>query len=434
MKNKSLMLNIGFLFSSTYFLYFLSLPFLFFLDNKLGTNLGSDSFIYVLYTKKGLRFATEGSIYIIISGLIAFLTGYYIFLSEKLASKNWFVSLKFFNREWSYRNIYITAVIVFSGGLLSKVLGVLKGAHLHFHFSSSLLGNNLLAFFSCFNILHFAALALFTFGYLKSKEDNDEKWHKIFKKTFISVLIAMILISFNFGGKVLTLNIIFPVIVIFSYFGKNQRNQIILFLMLALFSVGIMMAKDLANRTMNKHLNKNNFHTSVETFLGRVAQNHVVTEVTLRSDIKHTTRSFHEMIQFFKPKQFRKSVLPDGNTFGQKYGFITNEDNNTGVGRTILGAFFQDYGITSVIIGMFLVGLVFRFIQGFSITNMGIIFYSIVLTRLLSKVEQNFVYLVDMINVYFLIALFIHLTAMRGGFIDIGFNILNKILGKHYKF
>jgi hypothetical protein len=436
MKNKSL-LNPGNLFILTYCVYFLFFPFIYFVDSVISLNLHSQDLIFKLYESKGLKFLTNESLFLILSGLTSFVLGYFFIFSNLKINK-----VRILNIKWPYRNILLSSVGFFIAGTSSKILGVINGAHLHFHFSDSFLGNNLLAFFSSLNILHLASLALIILGFFLSKIENDKAWSLRFFRILIFFFPMLLIISLNFGGKMTTIAVFFSLIVIFSYSVSSIKKQVIIFASLVLIVLLLIITKtfmasyiNLKNSaliseeppsmTFQSIINLNK--SIIDTIAGRVNMTHIFTEVTLRDkQLLKSESSFERFSSLVK--ESRKPM--SGNLFGKEYGFIGSTDDRTGVGKTIIGGFYLYFGTYGVIFGMFLLGLLYKLINETLTTNFGMFFYSIIVSRLMSRVEMDVIYLLSNISLYVLFAIITHMIIMENGVIDKAFLFGEYILKK----
>jgi len=157
--------------------------------------------------------------------------------------------------------------------------------------------------------------------------------------------------------------------------------------------------------------------------VGRVNMTHIFTEISARKNDESNYGGFIDIFVDRKPPGH-------GNVFGQKYGFIPKSDINTGVGKTIIGGFYLYYGVYGVLFGLFFLGILYRLISNFLTTNVGLLFYSIIAPKLMSRIEMEFYTLFGDIILYGAIVIFIHLMIIENGIIDRIWSIMNyKRLG-----
>ncbi len=419
--NQSVVFSIGFLFTIAYGIYFFMFP-IFYLFFEGGEWI--DNLISIFYTNKGLWFLTYKSIYYSLTGLVFFLVGYISFLkNEDHISKK----LYFFKKKIPFRNILISAIILFSGGLLSKILGILKGAHLHNHYWSAVSDNQMINFLLYFNVLQILSLILVYYGYLVAKKERNIFWKKVFFVISMTLFTIMLLATFIHGGKALTLGIIFPMLVLYSY-SFSFKKSVIIFLLMGLSIVLVMSGKILIEgyATENSDVNSKPIQSLVETFIGRVNQTHITTEIFTRQDEYIGFKIFGEFYEHAKPVQYRENIIQNGNEFAQDYGFISVLDNATGVGRTVIGGLYIAFGYIGIILGMLFLGFLYKIIFWLNKTDFGIIFYSFTLLNLLLRIEQDLFYVILTVLFHFSIVFAVYIAAMEGGIMDKFFSFFKK--------
>ena len=79
-----------------------------------------------------------------------------------------------------------------------------------------------------------------------------------------------------------------------------------------------------------------------------------------------------QLVSKIIPRIFWKNKPSDelGNKFGHRYGELNLEDKNTSWNMPVLNEFYVNYGLWGVGIGMFLLGILFRFLStSFSIID-----------------------------------------------------------------
>jgi len=411
--NRSLLNNLGLLFLATYSLYFLMLPLLF----SLGYV--NEQLIYSLYTRKGLLFITYESYYYIVSGMITFSVGYFylgrnVYLNKDVES--------FFNREWSYRNILVGAAVLFGGGIFSKILGVIKGAHNHPHYWSSIVDSQLINFFIVFNSLQVLSLILLCYGYVLARKNKDNYWKHLFLRIFSFLFVVMLLLTLSHGSKALTLGIVFPIIVLLSGGISVKKSLIVVFGLFAL-TVMVMLSKSIVEVYYTENLNSIGLDESVEGFVGRVNQSHIATQVIVAGGEPLGFIVLQEFYEHLKPKKYRINIIQNGNDFAKDYGFINENDNVTGVGRTIIGGLYIAFGYIGIVVGLLILGVIYKLIQASVVTQVGLVFYCFTLLNMLLRIEQDIVFLINTLTFHFVIVLVTHLCVMKGGVIDFIYNV-----------
>jgi hypothetical protein len=424
--NLSIINNVGLLFLLAYSLYFFLFPIIFFI---LEGNEFIENLVYSLYTQKGLWFTSHKSLFYSFTGIVFFLIGYIFFLRNEVSDSN--KVLLFFDKKWPFRNILLSAIILFFGGVLSKLLNVLKGAHLHGHYWSAVSENQLLNFFVFFNVLQILSLILVLYGYLTAKKECNIFWKRVFFAIFLFMFISMLLATTIHGSKALTLGIIFPVLAMYSSEFSFKKSLIMLCFMAASV-IGVMSGKILIeNNGINNISAQNNpLHSVVETFIGRSNQTHIITEIFARQDKVIGIKVFGEFYQHLKPPEERINIIQNGNKFAQDYGFINILDNATGVGRTVIGGLYMSFGFLGIVFGMLLLGFLYKTIFLLNRTDFGVIFYSFTLLNLLLRIEQDMLFVLMTISFHFSIVFIVYLAAMKGGIMDHFFHLLKRFIFK----
>ena len=346
--NKSLMLSLGGLFVFVYFVYFIFFPLLAIIDSYVSLDLSVDYFVAAIYDKHRLSFLTYKSFYIIIIGLCSFVAGYV------LLNNNWRYS--FLRNEWSFRNVLIASAVFFLGGIFSKIVGVLKGDHQHFHFSGSVVDSNLVVYFSSINILQIISLALLGIGFILSVRRGEGGWKKIFFVLFVSTFVAFLLLSYLFGSKTLTISIILIFFVVFSVLIVSYKKQVYLVLLMSLLLFSSFVLKGYIENSSKQGSIERAVQGAGELLVGRVNQSHIVTEIVSRNSEKELFYPYLELLGPILGDEARKQFVKQGNIFGHEYGFLSETDYNTGVGKTMLGGLYISFGFLGVLFGMFFVG------------------------------------------------------------------------------
>jgi hypothetical protein len=108
--------------------------------------------------------------------------------------------------------------------------------------------------------------------------------------------------------------------------------------------------------------------------------------------------SLREVLLSFSPPRFLWENKPESanvksNEFGHKIGILTSDDNVTGIGPTVIGDWYMNFGIIGIIAGMFLTGMIFRAIYNYfiietGVSSAGILIYSVVWIQLIKGIED----------------------------------------------
>ena len=403
----SIFLNLGLLFSATFCLYFFG----FALCRVFG--LIDDAVVESLYTRKGIDYLTAQSLFYMVSSLIMFNLGYW-------AIQSW-DGVGFFGRKiggnWSFRNIFLGAICSFGGGVFSKIIGVLKGAHEHPHYWSPLIENQAINFFIFFNPLQILALILIFFGYLLAKDNKDAFWQRIYFWVFVPLFTSMLLATLMLGSKALTLGIIFPILTMMALRVPTIKSVAIVGILFGL-TVTVMVGKSVFESHLVDGQANATVDSVIETFIGRVNQSHVVTQVVNVAAPPLGPRVLLEFVEHLKPKHLRDQIIENGNEFGRMYGFIGADDRVTGVGRTVVAGLYLSFGFVGVMMGMFVLGVLYRLISDFAAVPVGFIFFVFTLFNMLVRIEQDMIFLIITLCFHLTIAIWIHFMVKENGVFD----------------
>lgn len=412
--SSSILLRLDYIFAATFCVYFFLFPLLSFLD------LIGNSLIDQLYASKGLEFFSRDALFYCLTGLVFFVLGYRLVANPSRFIKK----CSFFSTYWSYRNILIFAVFVFAAGVGSKIIGVFKNAHEHPHYASQFIESQLLNFFIILNPLQILAITLIFFGFVRARAEGDLFWKKIFAYAFFPIYFVLVSATLTQGSKAVTLGLLFPILAIYGLTLSSKKSFAVVCI-LGLTTLAVMGGKTFVER-QNIGGSVDIVRTGVVSFIGRVNQSHIVTRVIAYDETPIGPTVLLEWYEHLKPKQYRNSIIQNGNEFARQYGFVNDRDLATGVGRTVIGGLHLAFGFNGVIIGMFLLGVLYSFISGFATTPTGIIFFGISLLNLLLRIEQDVVFLVIMVFFHLSIVLVAHIFMMDDGLI----NKLERKIGK----
>ena len=130
----------------------------------------------------------------------------------------------------------------------------------------------------------------------------------------------------------------------------------------------------------------------------RINQSTIISGVLKNSQPFLYGKTFKELLFAFGPPRFlwnnkHLSMNADGNAFGHKIHVLDDSDLKTSVGPTIIGDWYINFGLAGIIFGMFLMGIIFRFIYNYLIKNTesslsGIMIYSVLWVQIVKGIED----------------------------------------------
>jgi len=138
----------------------------------------------------------------------------------------------------------------------------------------------------------------------------------------------------------------------------------------------------------------------IDSFLSRINQTAVFSKIleVPRDVIASYGSSLSNFLITLGPPRFiwkNKPLSTNslGNEFGHRLGILSPEDFVTSVGPTIIGDFYINFGILGIILGMFLLGMPFRFIYDYLIeltaaSSSSLLIYSVFWIQLIKGMED----------------------------------------------
>jgi len=135
-----------------------------------------------------------------------------------------------------------------------------------------------------------------------------------------------------------------------------------------------------------------------DSFLSRVNELSVFSAIINNSQSLEYGSSLREVLLTFSPPRFLwenkpKSANISSNEFGHKIGVLTPDDKTTGVGPTVIGDWYMNFGLFGIAVGMFLTGIIFKIIYNYFIvkteaSSSGVLIYSFVWIQLIKGMED----------------------------------------------
>ena len=135
-----------------------------------------------------------------------------------------------------------------------------------------------------------------------------------------------------------------------------------------------------------------------DSSIGRIDQSRVLSAVFEKTEKFLHGETFLELLTSFGPprfiwknKLFSINIL--GNKYGRQIGILGPNDFQTSINPTMIGDWYMNFGIVGIIFGMFLMGMIFRFIYNYLIleTNnslSGVMIYSVFWIQIIRGMEN----------------------------------------------
>lgn len=323
-------------------------------------------------------------------GILMFATGYFIPFGKNFAKK----IPNFLAGAWNLKRAKIAFWAIFFIGAVSKIIRYFGGGYFIKTYLNLLFGQNV--FYSLFGYLdwfYYIALVIALINYYQLKKAGDKNYQTWKLLAFGSLSIEII----YWLASCSRLAIITPILLyllVRSFLYKFNYKQIILVgigIVLVLFPFGnicrhpmILNAYQIFKIPVNENENNdwlvnlrnidivNAGGFAVNSFLYRMNQSLIFSKILDAPPalIASYSSSFSNFLATLGPPRFLWKNKPLslnvlGNEFGRRIEVLASDDFVTSIGPAYIGDFYIKFGIWGVILGMFLMGVFFRFIYVF---------------------------------------------------------------------
>ena len=355
-----------FLFSYTFYLLFSS----FTLFNYESDHLIMGNMTYVKQLDEFIK-QLKYSIEVFLLGLFSFNLGYFLFFKFIKKSRDGFKILRINNKELIILGLLTLIAVIFFYYIIDLPEYINGTQQLKFPLLYTSYG----------------ALVLYIF--------NNKKKISIYFLFLINLLILTPIIGDLLSGSYfLPFFSIFLIFIFYFYLDqKINIKKLLLFIFTILICFVIFGSKgEFRAKTWYKtnidtkekifiYLNEmssgiNNLDFIEDTFLSRIYHSYgsliIVTRLSPEKVDFWKGESYKILASKIIPRIFWKNKPSDelGNKFGHRYGELNLEDKNTSWNMPVLNEFYVNYGLWGVGIGMFLLGILFRFLStSFSIID-----------------------------------------------------------------
>ncbi len=376
---------------------------------------------------KALGYAAIGLIFLI----IGYFSGFPVLISGKLPN--------FLKREWDFSRVPWGFGIIFVIGLATKIFRILSGGYFILGIKPSFTQGAFYNLIGLFDWFFYIALAIAFISYFHLKKIGDQRY-RIWRYAALGTFILGILYALPSCSR-LSAIIPFLIYLIVSWYilGKNFWRVLIVIVIVTLFifpfgnicrhpkafiSYQIISAD---NQNIQKSpvvslvINLSKF--TADSFLSRINQSSILSAILNYPQSLQYRSSFRELVLVFSPprslwKDKPVSINASSNEFGHRIGVLAPEDKITGVGPTMVGDWYMNFGIAGIIFGMFLMGMLFRLIYEYLInwteTSLsGIMIYSVVWVQIIKGMEDWIVPVYVGLIRLFVILIIIHLLITK---------------------
>lgn len=334
------------------------------------------------------------AIFYLTTGLIFLVLGYITPWPVKIAQK----IPNFFKQDWDFAKAPWVLLAVFLGGLAVKIIKILAGGYSHLGQNPAFVASSFYSLIGLLNWLGYLALVISFIGYFHLKKIGDRR-HIYWRWLAYGILAFEILYGLPTCSKLLVIVPIALYLIVRSYLVKVEYWRIILWLIiiiLFLFPFGRFCRTPMA---LQNHLTAFNLDNLVsDSFLNRMDQSHIFFKIVESQEPLWYGKSLADFFIILGPPRFiwkdkPLSMNAYGNELGHRLGILLPEDSQTSIGPTIVGDWYLNFGIIGIILGMFLMGAIFKVIYEYFIKETmaspsGVLFYSIIWIQVIKGMEE----------------------------------------------
>lgn len=384
--------NLGFSFTLYYVVIFSILPI------ALAVGLTTE---FTNLEARGINVLNKKSFTYLLAGLLAFLLGYYS-LRKGLRHRS---LSDFLDKPWNpSRSLWVTFGVLITGFAIKCPRIISDLAEPNSDISITL------SSFLSLNPFHFIALAIAFSQYfflLRNHDDQANLWGRIAWPLFVFEFLGQV----KFGaGRMSILTPILIYLLTRHYLYRRCTGRIIvigLAILLLVFPIKLYM-KDKVNLDQNyftEHQEQSFIQTLssdlvatsslvIDSSIGRLGQSHIFTAIVDHAEQLLYGQGFLDFFRAFNITTLlghQPRFLNDGNDFGKAIGILRTNDVITGIGPTQIGDMYLNFGLLGVVIGMLLLGVLYRYLfENLVVTGSisGIMLYSILWIQIIHGFED----------------------------------------------
>jgi len=368
-------------------------------------------------------------------GLLAFIVGYFIRLGSYFAGK----TPNIFVGAWNQKRVKIAFWAFFVIGTINRIIRIIGGGYFTAYNVDPLFSNSF--FYGLVGYLDwfwYIALIIAFINYYKLKKENRDykKWKllafgvlaiEIFYGAptcsriaiIIPVLLYLLIKSLVLKIKYLQIGFVAIAMVLVLFpFGNICRN----FSLLNSYQI-----LDFSSANSQKQINYSNIKIEnvggfiVDNFWGRINQSFIFSKVldAPRAITASYGSSLSNFLSTLGPPKFlwpNKPLSTNslGNDIGHRLGILSSNDFETSIGPTLIGDLYMVFGILGIILGMFFMGVFFRFIYDYlikltDISSSGLMIYSVFWVQVIQGMENWVAPIWAGLIKYFVLLVIVHL-------------------------
>lgn len=360
-----------------------------------------------------------------------------------------FKTPKFLKREWDFKRAWWVFWIIFGFSLTIKLIRVVGGGYSHLAQNPLFLKSQYYSLMGNFDWVAYISLVIafaIYFHLKKNSDDGYKKWRVAAWLTFslefiyaiptctrmlaiIPIVLYLIVRWYVYERNYLKVAgiLIFSILILFPFgticripaYTNLSRTQ---FLKIAIDNKQDIPQNNSASQSI-LNIAANSGDYAISSFLWRINQSTIINGIIKNPQPFYYGKTFKELLFTFGPPRFLwenkpASMNANGNNFGHEIGVLSDFDFKTSVGATLIGDWYLNFGLFGIIMGMFLMGVIFRAIYNYFIKNTelslsGVMFYAVIWVQIIKGMEDWIAPVYVGILRSIIILLFIHFLLVK---------------------
>lgn len=359
----------------------------------IGKNLSFWSGEMLLYLAIGLGFFILGS--------------FFIKVVLQAANTNAFggILAGVFKEKWGKRRTFLVFWGVFIAGLIVKIIRIKEGIYFYPFRNHQFMDNpfySLLGILSSFGLIALTIAFVYYYSLLREGDSSYKVWQRLSWVAFI--------LEFSYGflsGS--RINAVIPVIIYLiarHYVYIRDYYRVIVFGIIILFVImpfgyflrnpsGSLSYFGAADNQISTLQNMQQF--IFDNSIGRIDQSQIF--LAILNKTAHFLNG-QDLLNFFVslgPPRFiwhdKPVINASGNELGRDLGILPPSDHTTSISPTVVGDLYMNFGLTGIIAGMMIIGILARFLYKILIENSerslsGVMIYSVVWIQVIKGMED----------------------------------------------
>ncbi len=335
----------------------------------------------------------------VLVGLVSLIAGYTWYQSDTRIKK----IAEFLNKEWHPQNVFVVWCVVWGLGIAAKIVRVGGGGYFHLDKNPLFTGSSIYSLIGLIDWFGAIAVAIAFIHYFHIRRTSGvyAQWQRI----AWGALIFEIVFWFASGSRFSTILPIMVYLIVAHYAYAPSNKRIIIAGLVILFVVmpGVSLYKDpgvLARsyRGESKEIKIADIQRfAIDSSIGRIDQSRIVNALFVKTDEYLHGKS---LVNFFVSLGPPRMIWPEkpvisgnGNELGRALGILAPGDFNTNIGPSVIGEWYLNFGPPGILIGMFLMGILFRILYEGSIGATqarfsGVYIYAIIWIHVIKGMED----------------------------------------------